>query len=73
MPMRLWVWRSMDDDGLAQHALIGSGAILHLTGQLAAGSIDVITTRFAHRRDDAGISQDASKCLHALIRRTVQT
>jgi hypothetical protein len=49
------------------------GSIFDITGQLAAGSIDVVTTSFAYRGDKTRLNQGFCKLGHSSIVRPQQT
>jgi hypothetical protein len=52
------------------YALLHTGAILHLAGQLATGSIDVLSTSFAYGGDNALALQNAGKSQYLGLVRT---
>ncbi len=53
-------------------ALLETGSVLNLSGQLAAGGVDVITPSAPHCGHDAGIDQDLSETPDAGIGRSAQ-
>src|SRR3569832_1274031 len=53
------------------HTLQHPSAILHFADKLAAGCIDVVAARLAHRSDDTGIRQYLRKSLVAYVVRVL--
>ena len=48
-------------------ALVDTGAVLDVAGQLAAGGVDVVTSGFAHSRDDTSIAHDFREREHLFV------
>jgi hypothetical protein len=58
---------------LLRHAGLNLRSIFDITGQLTTGSIDVITTGFAHSGHQAGVLKHFCKSLNTNGRGTQQT
>lgn len=49
-------------------SILGMGTVLHLTRQLTAGGINVVSAGAPNCCHDAGVQQDLGKCLHPFSR-----
>src|SRR5690606_27884299 len=55
-----------------RHAARGIGAVQHVAGQLATGSVDVVSARLANGGDNAAFVEQLAEALHHGARRAAQ-